>query len=140
MHGHNEKISFKGKTALLVDDDDDFVFQQNMFLEECGFTVIQAHNVKGAKELIAKENFDIAIVDLIMDEVDAGLTLSYEIKKKNQKLPVIMVTGVSGLTKLHFDKSGNGGGYGKSWLHADSVLSKPIRDEQLLAEIKHHLL
>ena len=58
--------------------------------------------------------------------------LSYHIKKKYPGLPVILVTGVAAETGLEFDSTT---GEERSWIKADRVLAKPIRFEQLAAEI-----
>lgn len=121
-------MSLKDKIILLVDDDHDYLFQQRFYLEELGATVLSAQTKKEAKERIENEDFDLAIVDLMMEEMDAGVVLAHTIKKKNPLIPVVMVTGVSTQSKIHFDLQTKGE---RRWMQVDNLLSKPVRSEQL---------
>jgi len=71
-----------------------------------------------------------------MEHSDAGFALAYHIKKKDESIPVILVTAVASETGLEFDVATN---EERSWVKADAFLAKPIRFEQLLAEIKKYL-
>lgn len=124
--------SVSNKTVLLVDDDPDFLYQQRRQLEAVGLTVIVADNEKEAEEILSKERPDLAVVDLMMENVDGGFTLCYHIKKKDPTIPVILVTSVNNETGLHFDAADP---EQQSWIKADAFLSKPIRFEQLKKEV-----
>jgi CheY-like chemotaxis protein len=120
------------KTVLLVDDDPDFLYQQKCQLEAAGFSVVSAENEKQAEKVLATLRPDLAVVDLMMDNVDGGFTLCYHIKKKDAGIPVILVTSVNNETGLHFDAADP---EQQSWIKADAFLSKPIRFEQLKKEV-----
>ncbi len=120
------------RTVLVVDDDSDFLYQQRLQLEASGFKVIEAATAEQAKALMNKGRPDIAIVDLMIEYVDAGFSLCYFLKKKWPDLPVIMVTGVASETGIDFDASTE---EERAWVKADVLLSKPIRFEQLKREI-----
>jgi two-component system, OmpR family, response regulator len=126
----NNRVS--PKTVLLVDDDPDFLYQQRRQLEAVGLTVIAAENEKAAEEILSNERPDLAVVDLMMENVDGGFTLCYHIKKKDPTIPVILVTSVNNETGLHFDAADP---EQQSWIKADAFLSKPIRFEQLKKEV-----
>jgi CheY-like chemotaxis protein len=120
------------KTILVVDDDVDFLFQISTFLEKAGFKVLGADGQKHAEETLGRVRPDLAVVDLMMENVDGGFALSYHIKKKDPSIPVIMVTAVTGETGMEFDAATD---EERSWVKADAFLSKPVRFEQLLGEI-----
>jgi CheY-like chemotaxis protein len=120
------------KTVLLVDDDPDFLYQQQRQLEAAGLTVVAAENEKEAENILKKVRPDLAVVDLMMENVDGGFTLCYHIKKLDSTIPVILVTSVNNETGLHFDAADP---EQKSWIKADAFLSKPIRFEQLKKEV-----
>jgi two-component system KDP operon response regulator KdpE len=120
------------KTVLIVDDDSDFLFQQRVQLENAGFHVISAANTGEAERLLEQQRPDIAVVDLMMDNVDAGFTLCYHIRKRDPSIPVILVSSVNSETGLQFDTSTD---EERSWIKADAFLAKPIRFEQLKQEI-----
>lgn len=122
--------------VLIVDDDTDFLLQQRLQLEQAGFEVIEADSHEKARRLLETTPFDVAVVDLMMEELDAGFTLAYEIKRKNPTIPVIMVTGVAGETGIEFDAATR---EERSWIKADAFLAKPVRFEQLLREMNRLL-
>jgi len=117
---------------LLVDDDEDFLFQQRVQLEADGFRVVQATSRAEAERMLSHQRPDLAIVDLMMEDADAGFTLCHHIKKKDASIPVILCTAVIGETGIEFDASTP---EEQSWVKADVMLSKPVRFEQLKREI-----
>lgn len=124
------------KTILLVDDDADFLMQEEIALKAAGYDVLTADSKRRAEEIIAHTRPDAAIVDVMMEDADAGFMLCYHIKKKDPTIPVIMVTSVTGETGLDFDAATD---EEKSWIKADAFLAKPIRIEQLEAELNRLL-
>ncbi len=119
------------KTVLLVDDDPDFLLQQKLQLEAAGFDVLEASSAKEAMQVLAKNSADIALVDLMMEESDTGFQLCYKLKKQ-QTMPVIMVTSVASETGIEFDAATD---EERRWVKADVLLMKPVRFEQLKREI-----
>jgi DNA-binding response OmpR family regulator len=124
------------KTILVVDDDHDFLTQMKLQFELAGFTVLTAEGQKEAEELIRESAPDLAVLDLMMEYQDAGFVLCYHLKKKNPGIPVIMVTSVTGETGIEFDSTTE---EERSWIKADRFLAKPVRFEQLLAEVERLL-
>jgi CheY-like chemotaxis protein len=119
-------------TVLLVDDDDDFLFQQRVQLEEAGFNVVSAQGQTEAEELLAKQRPDLAVIDVMMENPDAGFVLCHHIRKLDAGIPVILVTSVNSETNLDFDMTTE---EDRQWIKADAMLAKPIRFEQLRGEI-----
>ena len=91
------------RTVLLVDDDDDFLFQHRLHLETAGFNVLLAHGQKEAEALLARQRPDLAVVDVMMENPDAGFMLCHRIRKQDPSIPVILVTSVNSETGLDFD-------------------------------------
>jgi two-component system, OmpR family, response regulator len=120
------------KTILVVDDDPDFLLQQRMQLEAAGFRVLSADGQAKAEALLADEKPDLAILDLMMENFDAGFVLSHRIKKLHPGTPVILVTAVTSETGIAFDSANQDE---RSWIKADAILAKPIRFEELQREI-----
>ncbi len=118
--------------VLLVDDDDDFIFQQKLQLERAGFEVFTASGEDDARQVLAQRRPDLAVVDVMMDNPDSGFTLCYHIRKTDPTIPVIVVTSVISQTGLEFDVANE---EHRSWIRADALLAKPIRFEQLKGEI-----
>ncbi len=122
--------------VLLVDDDADYLEQVRMQLVARGYEVVTADSLPNAREELKRGKPGLAVVDLMMEQVDDGFRLCYEIKKLDPSIPVILVTGVASETGIDFDASTK---EERSWIKADVVLDKPIRFEQLEREI-HRLV
>ncbi|MCK5738808.1 response regulator [bacterium] len=125
-------MSNEKKTVLVVDDDIDFLAQMEINFQGAGYNVVTAEGQVAAEKKLAELKPDIAVVDLMMENPDAGFVLSYHINKVSPKTKVILVTAVTSETGLEFDASTD---EERSWVKADAFLAKPIRFEQLLSEI-----
>ena len=120
------------KKILVVDDDADQLEQLEVQLQAAGFDVVTADGYATGIEAFTVEQPDLVILDLMMEEPDAGFRLSYEIKKVTPEVPVIIVSAVTSRTGLEFDAVTD---EERAWIKADAFLTKPIRFEQLRREI-----
>ena len=120
------------KRILIVDDDEDFLFQHRIQLENAGFAVTTATSRAQAESMVDQVKPDLAILDLMMEQHDDGFVLSHHLKRRFPGLPVILVTAVTSETGLSFDPSSP---EERAWVGADAVLAKPIRFEQLRREL-----
>lgn len=130
------KDEMVGHSILVVDDDLDILEQTRVYLESAGYAVTTTDSEKKAAELLKNFTPDLAVLDLMMEHQDSGFILAYKIKKVDPGIPVIIVTAVTGQTGIAFDADGEGS---SSWIRANAIIEKPIRYEQLLAEIKRLL-
>jgi len=122
-----------GRSILVVDDDQDFLAQQRLRLESAGYRVECLAGVAPARERLSGPEPDLAIVDLMMEDMDGGIVLARELKKRWPELPVIMVTGVTRETGMVFDLASD---ETRRWLKVNKVLAKPVRWEQLRGEVE----
>jgi CheY-like chemotaxis protein len=118
--------------VLLADDDEDFLYQQRIQLEDAGFKVLTAQGQKAAEKILADSRPDVAVVDVMMENPDAGFVLCHHIRKKDPSIAIILVTAVNSETGMDFDMATE---EDRAWIKADVLLSKPIRFEQLRGEI-----
>lgn len=118
--------------VLIVDDDEDFLFQHRIQLENAGFEVVAASSRAEAEAKLADFTPDLAILDLMMEHHDDGFVLSHGLKRRFPAMPVILVTAVTSETGLVFDPASP---EERAWVSADAMLAKPIRFEQLKREI-----
>ena len=121
---------------LLVDDDEDFLYQHRIQLENAGFRVTTATSRAEAESLVDEATPDLAILDLMMERHDDGFVLSHHLKRKVPGLPVILVTAVTAETGMSFTPTSV---TERAWVGADAVLAKPIRFEQLRREVNRLL-
>jgi len=124
------------KTILVVDDDPDFLIQQETILKAAGYDVVTACNRIEGEARLTEQLPDAMIADLMMDETDDGFILCYAAKKKDPAMPVILVRSVASETGIEFDATTD---EERSWIKADVLLAKPIRAEQIVAELKRLL-
>ena len=100
-------------------------------LEQHGHTVKGVRTGKAVLELLAKESFDVLLLDLVMPETD-GMTCAKRIREKESNgamLPIIAVTGNSpNYKKEDFDAAG-----------ICEVVPKPVDYGLLLRTIDHCL-
>lgn len=90
---------------LIVDDDEDVHLVTKMVLDALsysgrGLTFVQAYSAKQAKEMIANHpDIAVAIVDVVMEEDDAGLKLVKWLRSEygNRHLRIILRTGQPGM-------------------------------------------
>ena len=88
------------QTIMVVDDDVDFLTQMSLQLEAAGYAVITVESAGAARAQLKDKQPDLVLVDLMMEEPDAGFSLCYHIKQQSPALPVIMVTAVSSTTVM----------------------------------------
>jgi CheY-like chemotaxis protein len=123
----------ESKVVLIVDDDPDFLMQMRVQLEAAGYEVMDAGGRPEAEKRLAERRPDAAVIDLMMEDQDAGFALAYHIKQREPDVPVIMVSGVENETGLSFDAATS---EERSWIKADVFLAKPVRFEQLTRELE----
>jgi CheY-like chemotaxis protein len=124
------------KKILVVDDDIDLLEQVSMILRADGYEVFPAQGQEEAEEKLATFIPDLAVIDLMMETMDSGFVLCHNIKKLYPETPVIILTAVQAATGLDFRARSDEAG---SWLKADALIDKPVRPEQLKAEVKRLL-
>ena len=112
---------------LVVDDEKEIADLVALYLKNEGFLPTVCYNGQSAKECIESEAFDLAVLDVMLPDID-GFTLCAEIRKR-ATYPVIMLTArtddtdkISGLT-----------------LGADDYVTKPFSPPVLIARIKAQL-
>jgi CheY-like chemotaxis protein len=121
---------------LLVDDDPDLLLQTQAQLQAGGYEVVTAPSAADAEPLIDAGDYDLAVFDLMLEEMDGGFILCHRSKRKHPDVPIVMLSGVAGETGIAFDVRGEDE---RSWLKADVFLNKPVRSEQLRREVERLL-
>jgi len=124
------------KKILVVDDDIDMLEQVALILKSEGYQVIQAQGQKEGEEALLTAIPDLAVVDLMMENMDSGFVLCHHVKRLFPETPVILLTAVKAATGLDFSPTSQDAA---SWVKADVLLDKPVRPEQLRQEVRRLL-
>ncbi|MFK5987134.1 MAG: DNA-binding response regulator [Pseudomonadota bacterium] len=119
---------FKDKlTVLVVDDSSESLGMINMALDQAGIAVLIALNGQQALNVLEQMTPDLILLDAIMPIMD-GFECAREIRKKRPLIPIIFMTGLSGVK--HIVKAFDAG--------CNDYIVKPIRPEELLVRIRQH--
>jgi DNA-binding response OmpR family regulator len=122
----------------ILDDDEDLITSQKIFLESRGFTVDTANTMDHALELIRTEKPDLILADLMMEHHDTGFVFCKKAREIEgyKNAPILMQTSASkqlGFTlKATTPKE-------KEWMKVDEILTKPVPLDHLLGKINQYL-
>lgn len=112
---------------LVVDDEQDIADLLEVYLQNENYIVRKFYSAVEAISCIEKEEIDLAILDIMLPDID-GFSLCQKIRKK-YTYPIIMLTAkdeetdkITGLT-----------------LGADDYITKPFRPLELIARVKAQL-
>lgn len=110
---------------LVVEDDSLVASGIKQGLTNAGYTVDVARNAASAERHLREENFDLAVVDIGLPDID-GLTLVQRLRHRKMRLPVLVLTARGSMedTIAGLD------------IGADDYMTKPFRLPELIARIR----
>ncbi len=120
-----------GKHVILaIDDDQDVLDALRMILEANGYLMSEAHSgEEGLKEYKLVKP-DLVIVDLMMEEVDAGTGFVKELRALGNTAPIYMLSSVGDNLNSNIDFASLG---------LSGVFQKPLNPDVLLAILRAKL-
>lgn len=115
---------------LVVDDDPDFQNATRIVLEKEGHTVIEAKSGMEGYQKAKEERPDLIILDVIMDSVLDGLSMSQEMHDDAslRDIPIIMVTSIANTDYADLFPTDD-------YIHIRAFMSKPIKPADLIKHI-----
>ncbi len=116
--------------VLYVEDDKDFRDSMRTVLEANGYIMVEAASGDEGLKVFKRESPDLAIVDLMMEEVDAGTALVRDLRAINASIPIFMLSSVG-------DDLARSADYGE--LGLSGVLQKPLEFNSILSLLKSKL-
>jgi len=78
--------------VLCIDDNEDVLECERMFLESFGYTVLTAPSGGKGLELASNHSIDVVIVDYLMPEMN-GHEVAIEMRRLRPQAPIIMLSG-----------------------------------------------
>jgi len=116
-------MAVKERKVLVVDDDPDIVESLREVLESAGYVVQSTTEGHRAVGLAKSFKPDLIILDVMMEEPDAGFEIA---KKLGGKTPIIMLTSIAGAAAQTFDTS---------QLPIRNLVDKPVAPDVLLQKV-----
>jgi two-component system, OmpR family, phosphate regulon response regulator OmpR len=113
---------------LIVEDEEPIRKLISKILANEDMLVYQAENGKQALEMINKYNFNLIILDILMDDI-SGYEVAREIRKHDLQMPIIFLSG-----KKEDEDIIQGLDIG-----ADSYITKPFSPSVLFAQVKSQI-
>jgi CheY-like chemotaxis protein len=135
---------------LIVDDDEDLLNGQAIFLTEHGYHVVTAKSMEEGLAKLTGFKPDLILADLMMEEYDSGVVFCKKVKEnpETRGTPIIMQTAAfheigfspaTGHASVRGDAHGGRHTSSRKWLWADEILTKPVALDQLLKKIEQYL-
>jgi DNA-binding response OmpR family regulator len=120
-----------GKTVILcIDDDPDILSFLKIVLESEGFAMAEAASAEEGLRAYKESKPDLIIVDLMMEEVDAGTSFVRELRAMGNKAPILMLSSTGDNLSMAIDTT---------QLGLAGVLQKPVSKDRLISLIKAKL-
>jgi CheY-like chemotaxis protein len=119
---------------LVVDDDPDFVEFTRIVLEREGHTIVSAAGGGEALDKIVEETPDLIVLDVIMDTVLDGLSVSQELGEHEEykQIPIVMITSIANTDYAELFPT-------DEYVHLNTFLTKPVAPERLVKEVNRLL-
>ena len=109
--------------VLAIDDDQDILDMMRVVLEANDYEMVEAPSAERGLQVYKETSPNLIIVDLMMEEVDAGLGFAKNIKLLGNTAPVYMLTSVGDNMNNIVDHSELG---------LTGILQKPLDPGKLL--------
>ena len=115
---------------LAIDDDQDVLDGLRMVLEANDYRMVEAHSAEEGVRTYRQCRPDLLIVDLMMEEVDAGTSFVKELRALGNTAPVYMLSSVGDNLNANTDFSSLG---------LSGLFQKPLNPDVLLAILRAKL-
>jgi len=115
---------------LIIDDDEDFLEAFGLLLASRGYKTVSAVSAEEGIRKHKAAEADLIIVDLMMEEVDAGAQFVKEMRLLGNKVPIFLLSAAGDSMSTSTD-------YGQ--IGFDGVFQKPIDADRLFSIIKAKL-
>lgn len=117
-------------TILCIDDDPDILEMLQLILTAHSYHVVQAPCAEEGLKVFKQTKPDLVIVDLMMEEIDAGTNFVRELKLLGVQVPVYMLSSMGDSLNMSTDYTSLG---------LAGILQKPVTPAALVALVKSKL-
>ncbi len=120
-------MSAENPLILCVDDDPDVLAFLRIVLESEGFRYVEAASAEEGLRVYQESRPDLVIVDLMMEEVDAGTGFVQKARLLGNDVPIFMLSSVGDNLNMTADYA---------TLGLAGIFQKPLDKERLLTVIR----
>lgn len=118
------------KRILVIDDDIDIRESLQTILDVNGFETFCAPNAQEGMEAAGTFQPQLILCDMMMEEVDSGLTTANDIHERFPEIPILLLSNVGTATSMNVDITAYG---------FRGVIQKPIVPSVLIETIRSEL-
>lgn len=115
------------KKILIIDDDVDLLSALVATVEAFGYEVKSANNSVDGLKLFDSEKPDLVFCDIMMEKIDSGIRAVGEMRKKNAKVPIYLLSDIGYATGDNVDITSLG---------CNGALQKPYKPDELQKMLK----
>lgn len=115
------------QNVLVCDDDKEIVGAIDIYLQQEGLNVFKAYNGQEALDILAKEDIQVAVIDLMMPVMD-GIQCTMKIRE-HSTIPIIILSAKSEDADKILGLN----------IGADDYVTKPFNPLELVARVKSNL-
>ena len=120
-----------GKNVILcIDDDEDVLVALRLVLEQNNYVMVDAPTAEEGLTKFKETQPDLIVVDLMMEEVDAGSNFVKEVRAIGSEVPIYMLSSVGDQLNLSTDYASLG---------LSGIFQKPINPKTLLKTLEKKL-
>lgn len=114
---------------VIIDDNTDYLFTMETFLQRNGFEVLTADEGKKGLDLVRKVRPDLIMLDIMMETLFSGFEVCKEVKsdKDMEGTPIIGISGIGDELDVGYRQWPD-----HDYFSPDAFLDKPVDKQQLL--------
>ena len=118
--------------VVVVDDNTDYLFTMETFLQRNGFLVHTAEDGQKGLELIRNEKPDVVLLDVMMESLFSGFEICKKMRTEEElkNIPIIGISGMGDKLGINYNQWPD-----FEYFSPDAFLDKPVDKQRLLALI-----
>ena len=122
----------KSYKLVIVDDNTDFLFTMETFLQRSGFEVLTADDGQKGLEMIRRERPDLILLDIMMETLFSGFEVLKQIRSDDnlKDIPVIGISAMGDELNINYSEWPD-----YEYFRPNAFLDKPVDRPRLLQMI-----
>lgn len=119
----------KNISIIIIDDNRDYLFTMETFLQRNGFEVSTADNGQKGLELIRKQRPDLILLDIMMESLFSGFDVCKQVRSDNdlEDTPIIGISAMVDELGINYHQWPD-----YEYFSPDKFLEKPVDKQRLL--------